>query len=102
MANGNIRRTWKKKLCGASEIAAFANVTVAQVAHWRKEDWFPAPLDEPRMGSVWDYEQVRLALVAKGYPKEASYVERYPANRKRSRKIQPEESSDGGSGDDAV
>lgn len=101
MPNGNIPRQWKKKLCGASEIADFANVQTSQVAHWRKTDWFPKPIDEPRMGSIWDYKEVTKALSARGYPKELSYTERYPANRKR-RKQQPEEDGHGGSAGDGT
>ena len=90
MPNGNIKRSWKQQLCGASEIAAFANVQSSQVAHWRKTDWFPEPVDELRMGTVWDYNAVTKALTERGYPKEAPYVERYPANRKRRKRTQPE------------
>lgn len=94
MPNGNIDRNWREKLCGASEIAAFAGVTVAQVAHWRKEEWFPTPLDELRMGTVWDYGQVKAVLSERGYPKAAPYAERYPANRKRRKPQEPEGGSD--------
>lgn len=104
MPNGNIKRAWKQNLCGASEIAAFANVTPSQVAHWRKPpeeggaEWFPDPVDELRMGSVWDYKAVTKALTEQGYPKEASYVERYPANRKRRKQTQPEDEHEGHDG----
>lgn len=92
MPNGNIKREWKGKLCGASEIAAYANVKTSQVAHWRKKaPWFPEPLDEPRMGTVWDYQVVVAALTEHGYPKEQSYTERYPAHRKRKKITQPED-----------
>jgi hypothetical protein len=70
MPSGYTDRQWKGQLCGAYEIAKFANVTKAQIAHWCKQDWFPKPVDEPRMGRIWNYQEVVQALSAKGYPRE--------------------------------
>lgn len=70
MPSGYVERVFKGKFCGTYEIAKFANVSKAQIAHWLKTDWFPKPVDEPAMGRVWDYEVVVAALEAKGYPKE--------------------------------
>lgn len=76
---------WKQDLCGAHEIAQWANVTTAQVTHWAKEDWFPAPADELKMGRVWRFPEVVLVLTERGFPKE-SYFERYPAHKQRALK----------------
>lgn len=70
MPGGYTNRVFKGKFCGVYEIAQFANVSKAQIAHWLDRDWFPAPLDEPAMGRVWNYEEVVAALKARGYPKE--------------------------------
>jgi len=73
---------WKKDLCGAHEIAKWANVTTSQVTHWAKEPWFPEPVDELQMGRVWRFKEVVNVLTERGYPKEA-YFERYPAHKQR-------------------
>jgi hypothetical protein len=69
MPSGYVERVWKGKFCGTKEIADFANVSKAQIAHWLKTDWFPQPVDEPAMGRVWDYKEVVSALAARGYPR---------------------------------
>lgn len=69
MPSGHVERAWKGKYCGTYEIARFANVSKAQIAHWLKTDWFPKPVDEPAMGRVWKYKEVVAALEAKGYPR---------------------------------
>lgn len=82
MPSGHIERTWKGELCGVYEIASYAQVTKAQVTHWNKEDWFPKPLDELRMGRVWNYAVVVAALKEKGYPRELDASGKKIARRK--------------------
>jgi hypothetical protein len=70
MPNGYTDRVFKGEFCGVYEIAEFAKVTKAQIAHWLRTDWFPRPVDEPKMGRVWRYQDVVAALTEKGYPRE--------------------------------
>lgn len=74
MPSGYTDRHWKGKLCGAFEIAFWAGVTKGQVAHWSKEPWFPPTVDEPQMGRIWNFEEVKAALSARGYPKSERSV----------------------------
>ena len=70
MPSGYTDRVFNGDYCGVYEIAEFAKVSKAQVAHWLETEWFPRPLDGPRMGRVWDYKAVVAALAARGYPKD--------------------------------
>lgn len=70
MPSGYTEREWKGQFCGVYEIAKFANVSKAQIAHWNREEWFPKPIDEPQMGRIWSYPEVVKALTEKGYPRE--------------------------------
>lgn len=91
MPSGYSDRQWKGVYCGTYEIAKWANVTKAQIAHWAKEDWFPPTVDEPQMGRIWKFEEVKAALEARGYPRVGPVVRKPPVRKKR----QPEVRDDG-------
>ena len=87
MPSGYTDRKWKGDLCGAYEIAAWAQVTKGQVAHWAKEPWFPPTVDEPQMGRIWRFKEVQAVLSERGYPKADKSASKNPPSRKKK---QPE------------
>lgn len=69
MPSGYADTVFQGEFCGTYEIAEYAKVTKAQIAHWLRTDWFPKPVSKPRMGRVWNYREVVAALEARGYPR---------------------------------
>ena len=70
MANDSPPDEWKGEWCGVLEIAQWAGVTKPQVNHWSKADWFPQPLDSPKMGRIYNFKEVVKVLSERGYPRE--------------------------------
>jgi len=83
MPSGYTDRVWKGNFCGAYEIALWANVSKAQVAHWAKEPWFPSTVDEPQMGRIWKFPEVVAVLTERGYPRTEKLPPKPPIRKKK-------------------
>lgn len=70
-----VPETWRRELCGITEIVQMAGVTRQNVWHTLlKDPRFPHAVDDLSCGRVWSYEQVRQALRKMGYPKSPRAV----------------------------